>query len=45
MATKTWNGSYADWYANSGGDRSPAGDPGAIDDVVINSGGPTPAAT
>jgi len=38
MTTKTWNGSNADWYANSGGDWSPAGDPGATDDVVIGGG-------
>ena len=38
MTTKTWNGSTADWYTNSGGDWSPAGDPGASDDVVISSG-------
>jgi hypothetical protein len=35
MATKTWNGCDADWYANSGGDWSPARDPAAPDDVVI----------
>jgi hypothetical protein len=38
MTTKTWNGSTADWYTNSGGDWTPAGDPGSGDDVVINSG-------
>jgi hypothetical protein len=38
MPTKTWNGASADWYANSGGNWIPAGDPGATDDVVINSG-------
>ena len=38
MATKTWNGTSADWYASSGGNWMPAGDPGATDDVVINSG-------
>jgi hypothetical protein len=38
MTTKTWNGSTADWYTNSGGDWNPAGDPGAGDDVVINGG-------
>jgi hypothetical protein len=38
MATKTWNGSNADWYANSGADWNPAGDPAASDDVVIGSG-------
>ena len=40
MTTKTWNGSTADWYSNSGGDWSPAGDPGSGDAVVINSGEP-----
>ena len=40
MTTKTWNGSVADWYTNSGGDWSPTGDPGASDAVVINSGEP-----
>ena len=38
MTTKTWNGSAADWYTNSGGDWSPPGDPGSGDAVVINSG-------
>jgi hypothetical protein len=38
MTTKTWNGATADWYANSGGDWTPAGDPGPSDNVVINSG-------
>jgi hypothetical protein len=38
MTTKTWNGSSADWYADSGGDWSPPGDPGSGDSVVINSG-------
>ena len=38
MPTKTWNGTSADWYADSGGDWIPAGDPGATDDVVINGG-------
>jgi hypothetical protein len=38
MTTKTWSGSSADWYADSGGDWSPPGDPGSGDDVVINSG-------
>src|SRR5271163_2201497 len=40
MTTKTWNGSTADWYTNSGGDWTPAGDPGSGDAVVINSGEP-----
>ena len=40
MTTKTWNGSTADWYANSGSDWSPSGDPGSGDNVVINSGEP-----
>jgi hypothetical protein len=38
MATKTWNGSNADWYANSGANWNPAGDPAATDDVAIDSG-------
>jgi hypothetical protein len=38
MTTKTWNGSVADWYADSGGNWSPPGDPGSGDAVVINSG-------
>jgi hypothetical protein len=38
MATKTWNGSTADW--NTPGDWSPTGVPGPTDDVVINSGEP-----
>ena len=38
MTTKIWNGSTADWYADSGGDWSPAGDPTSGDDVEINSG-------
>src|SRR5271166_2008693 len=38
MATKTWNGSNADWYDNSGGDWSPTGDPATTDDVSIPSG-------
>ncbi len=38
MATKTWNGSSADW--NTPGDWSPTGVPGPTDDVVINSGEP-----
>jgi hypothetical protein len=36
--TKTWNGSNADWYANSSGDWTPPGDPAATDDVAIGSG-------
>ena len=40
MTTKTWNGSIADWYTNSGGDWSPPGDPATTEDVVINSGEP-----
>ncbi|RBP17550.1 hypothetical protein DFR50_10241 [Roseiarcus fermentans] len=38
MTTKTWNGGNADWYANSGGDWSPPGDPGRGDAVVVASG-------
>src|SRR5580658_3231304 len=38
MTTRTWNGSNADWYTNSGGNWMPAGDPGSGDAVVINSG-------
>jgi hypothetical protein len=38
MTTKTWDGSTNDWYANNGADWSPAGDPAATDQVVINSG-------
>ena len=38
MPTKTWNGTTADWYADSGGDWIPSGDPGPTDAVVIDSG-------
>jgi hypothetical protein len=38
MPTKTWNGSFADWYTNNGGDWSPPGDPGPTNDVIFGSG-------
>ena len=38
MTTKTWDGATNDWYANNGADWSPAGDPAATDQVIINSG-------
>ena len=41
MATKTWNGSNADWYTAA--DWSPPGVPGAGDDVIISSGDPFPS--
>jgi hypothetical protein len=38
MTMKTWNGSNADWYANSSGDWNPAGEPATTDYVIIPCG-------
>jgi len=38
MTTKTWDGTTNDWYNDDGADWSPAGDPAAGDNVVINGG-------
>ncbi len=38
MTTKTWDGTTNDWYNDNGADWSPAGDPAATDQVIIDSG-------